>query len=47
MEESKKNLVVNIDEELHQKLKIYCAEQKISIKELIIRLIKKELQERK
>ena len=45
MEKNKKNLVVSIDEELHQKLKVYCVEQKISIKEMIIKLITKELEQ--
>lgn len=45
MEEGKKNLVVSIDEELHQRLKVHCVEQKISLKEMIVRLISKELEE--
>lgn len=47
MAEGKKNLVVTIDEELHQKLKIHCAEQKISIKDMIIKLINEELERSK
>lgn len=47
MEEGKKNLVVTIDEELHQRLKVYCAEQKISIKDMIVRLINAELEQNK
>lgn len=47
MTEGKKNLVVSIDEELHQQLKIHCVEQKISIKEMIIMLITKELKQNK
>lgn len=50
MAEGKKNLVVNIDEELHQRLKIYCVEQKASIKEIVIKIISEKLdqeQERK
>ena len=43
MTEGKKNLVVTIDEQLHQRLKVYCAEQKISIKDMIIKLINEEL----
>ena len=43
--EGKKNLVVTIDEELHQRLKVHCVEQKTSLKEMIIRLISKELEE--
>ena len=43
--EGKKNLVVSIDEELHQRLKMHCVEQKTSLKEMIIRLISKELEE--
>ena len=43
--EGKKNLVVTIDEELHQTFKIHCTEQKTSIKEMIIKLISKELEE--
>lgn len=45
MVEGKKNLVVTIDEELHQRLKVHCVEQKTSLKEMIIRLISKELEE--
>ncbi len=45
MAEGKKNLVVTIDEELHQRLKVHCVEQKTSIKEMIVRLITKELEE--
>jgi len=47
MTEGKKNLVVTIDEKLHQQLKVYCAEQKISIKDMIIKLINKELKQNK
>ena len=47
MTEGKKNLVVSIDEELHQQLKVHCVEQKTSLKEMIIRLISKELEESK
>lgn len=43
MADGKKNLVVSIDEELHQRLKVYCVEEKTSIKETIIRLITEEL----
>lgn len=43
MEERKKNLVVTIDEELHHKFKVYCTEQKTTIKEMTIKLILKEL----
>lgn len=45
MAEGKKNLVVSIDEELHQQLKVHCVEQKTSLKEMIIKLISKELEE--
>lgn len=45
MEAGKKNLVVSIDEELHQRLKIHCVEQKTSLKEMIVKLISKELEE--
>lgn len=45
--EGKKNLVVTIDEELHQRLKIHCAEQKTSIKDMIVKLINEELEQRK
>lgn len=45
--EGKKNLVVTIDEELHQRLKVYCVEQKISIKDMIVKLINKELEQNK
>ena len=45
MAEGKKNLVVTIDEELHQRLKVHCVEQKTSLKEMIIRLIYKDLEE--
>ena len=44
MAEGKKNLVVTIDEELHQKFKVYCTEQRITIKEMVIKLIIKELE---
>ena len=47
MAEGKKNLVVTIDEELHQKFKVYCTEQRITIKEMVIKLILKELEEAK
>lgn len=47
MTEGKKNLVVTIDEKLHQRLKVYCAEQKTSIKDMIIRLINEELEQGK
>ena len=46
MVEGKKNLVVTIDEELHQRLKIHCAEQKTSIKDMIVKLINEELEQR-
>lgn len=45
--EGKKNLVVTIDEELHQRLKVHCAEQRISIKDMIVRLINEELEQGK
>lgn len=45
MVDGKKNLVVTIDEELHQRLKVHCVEQKTSLKEMIVRLISKELKE--
>ena len=45
MAEGKKNLVVTIDEELHQRLKVHCVEQKTSLNERILRLISKELEE--
>lgn len=44
MPEGKKNLVVTIDEELHQRLKVHCAEQKTSIKDTIVKLINEELE---
>lgn len=47
MAEGKKNLVVTIDEELHQRLKVHCAEQKTSIKDMIVRLINEELEQGK
>lgn len=47
MADGKKNLVVSIDEELHQRLKVHCVEQKTSIKEMIIRLITEELERKK
>ena len=47
MSKGKKNLVVTIDEELHQQLKIHCAEQKTSIKDMIARLINEELKQNK
>lgn len=47
MREGKKNLVVSIDEELHQRLKIYCVEQKTSIKEMVVKIINKELEQAK
>ncbi|MCM1220020.1 MAG: hypothetical protein NC548_36575 [Lachnospiraceae bacterium] len=47
MAEGKKNLVVAIDEELHQQLKVYCVEQKTSIKDMIIKLISEELERSK
>ena len=43
MLDGQKNLVVSIDEDLHQKLKVYCAEEKTSIKEMVSRLIVEEL----
>lgn len=43
----KKNLVVTIDEKLHQRLKVYCAEQNTTIKDLIIMLINNELEQNK
>ncbi len=45
MAEGKKNLVVSIDEELHQRLKMHCVKQKTSLKEMIIKLISKEIKE--
>ena len=45
MTDGKKNLVVTIDEELHRQFKIHCTEQKTSIREMIIRLISRELEE--
>ncbi|MCM1181245.1 MAG: hypothetical protein NC347_13375 [Clostridium sp.] len=47
MADGKKNLVVTIDEELHQRLKLHCVEQKTSLKEMIVKLISKELEEAK
>ena len=47
MTEGKKNLVVSIDEELHQRVKMHCVEQKTSLKEMIIRLISEELEKTK
>lgn len=47
MEEGKKNLVVTIDEDLHQEFKIHCTRQKISIKGMIIKLICEELEKSK
>lgn len=47
MAEGKKNLVVTIDEELHQRLKVHCVEQKTSIKDMIVKLINKELEQGK
>lgn len=45
MPNGEKNLVVSIDEDLHHKLKIYCAEQKITIKDLIMKLIIQEIEQ--
>lgn len=39
MKEGKTNLVVTLDTELHHNLKVYCAEQRITIKQLIIESI--------
>ncbi len=47
MTDGKKNLVVTIDEELHQRLKVHCVEQKTSIKDMIIKLISEELEQDK
>lgn len=47
MADGKKNLVVTIDEELHQRLKVYCAEQKTTIKDMIVRLITTEIEQDK
>ena len=43
MADIKKSLVVRVDENLHQQLKVYCAEKKTSISEVVIGLITKEL----
>ncbi len=45
MAKGEKNLVVSIDEDLHHKLKVYCAEQKITIKDLIMKLIVREIEQ--
>lgn len=45
MVNGKKNLVVTIDEELHHRLKLHCVEQKTSLKEMIVSLISKELED--
>ena len=47
MKEGKKNLVVTIDAELHQRIKVHCAEHGISIKGMLIRLINEELEKDK
>ncbi len=47
MKEGKVNLVVNIDEELHHRLKVHCAEQKTTMKDMIIKIINKELEQTK
>jgi predicted HicB family RNase H-like nuclease len=47
MKPNKKNLVVTLDEDMHHRLKVYCAEQKITIKEFIERIIIQETKKEK
>ena len=38
-----KRITIEVDEELFYKIKVYCAENKISVKELITNLITDEI----
>lgn len=38
-----KRITIEVEEELFYKIKVYCAENKISVKELITNLIKNEI----
>lgn len=38
-----KRITIEVNEELFYKIKVYCAENKISVKELITNLIKDEI----
>lgn len=38
-----KRITIEVDEEMFYQIKVYCAENKISVKELITNLIKDEI----
>lgn len=45
MTDNKKNLVITMNEDLHLKFKIYCTKKRKSMKDMIIDLISRELDE--
>lgn len=42
-----KTLAIKMDDELHRKLKIYAVNQSKSVKDIIIELVKRELETKK
>ena len=47
MKDGKRNLVVTIDEDLHYKFKVHCTKKKISIKDMIVKLLLEEIEKEK
>ena len=45
MEDKRSSLVVQIDKELHKQIKATCAVNDISIRDYIIKLVEKDMQE--
>lgn len=45
-DDNRSNLVVRIDKELHQQIKIICATKNIQIRDYIIDLIEKDIEKR-
>lgn len=41
--DNNKRITIEVNEELFYKIKVYCAENKLSVKELITNLIKDEI----
>jgi predicted HicB family RNase H-like nuclease len=46
MEDERSSLVVRIDRELHRKIKATCAVDGISIRDYIVKLVEKDLEQR-
>lgn len=45
MAENKKNLMIRVDEDFHQKLKLYVTLQKTTLQDYIVSLITKDMEE--